>query len=979
MARSAGGPLNQPLRQPILSRTTPGRHGGSVGKVDDGLKDGAAVGTGTAGNPEVQPTTNLPVSRFDAGSSSNQGGRMEGWHTNGFRGQGFGNFEEGFFEGNNGYGNGYGAMSRGNFRPRPYRQQFYPSNRGRNNNYRGGYNRFNNGANRYQRNFVNQESSRETPTAHTSDQQVLPVTRETTNAGGATSVEENVSTVLSNRAQKKVEKMLCLRCGENGHLADNCPAVLCLYCEKTSHESKNCPLLSMPKPVAVTYGVSRNELMFHEIPASSDVTFKHDSGKVGKISVEGGSLAAQEIVNELTWIIPGNHQWDLQLMEDGAYKVLFPSKADLARMTKIIRVPVPGTDMFLVFEEWSAADLDPFSLTEVWVKVHGCCYKERCDYLSLFAVGSLIGKTKEVDMKFTRSHSEVRMKVEVTRAEFIPTTTVDHTYDGAGYGLLFKPEDGQIKIKSDVVMQEANMDDDANGKEDKEEDSVKDANLAPLGGPVDRFPVEMQYGQIPPPMLDGTPAELESLSSPSIVKNNDAAAGMEDVEHDVKGLHPKAGESMELPSCTSKGQSTFRTENTSSKQVPQGNINRCGTGVFLGGRLSNDEVVDFGGISPPVKGARSSGRIRLQENADDTQMEQAQKLAKAKDVASSSCIPRSKGNKPHTLQEKQLLSAKDKGPVSDGHTTGMCPAANKPTELKWYGFAIEGGAFYAFDCPPLEINPKHDNMAYVLADASEEVINEGLKKLIDESWDFQVRKVADSEFAVQFPNADSLRLCKNATNLSLPMSKVTVVITEIRPPCKASGKLQEVWVRLHDVPPQLLTPEHLLAAMVLLGKPLVVDELSLSKDEPVLMKFQTPVLAKLRTTVSLTVHGEIFPIRVVPALGKGAASAADPPPPPPGDADDQDDEEEEETEDHSASDHNWKRQKAKSRDKPGGPSSNATSAGTKTVGHPSLVLAAMRPKPKKCKKVGHKPSSANKKKCSPCSPPLETQLENSFD
>ncbi|KAM0909212.1 hypothetical protein ACQ4PT_014971 [Festuca glaucescens] len=269
---------------------------------------------------------------------------------------------------------------------------------------------------------------------------------------------------------------------------------------------------------------------------------------------------------------------------------------------------------------------------------------------------------------------------------------------------------------------------------------------------------------------------------------------------------------------------------------------------------------------------------------------------------------------------------------TNGHTTGMCPAANNPTELKWYGFAIEGGAFYAFDCPPLEINPKHDNMAYVLADASEEVINEGLKKLIDESWDFQVRKVVNSEFAVQFPNADSLRLCKNATNLSLPVRKVTVVITEIRPPPKASGKLQE-----------------------------------------------TPVPAKLHTTVSLPVHGEIFPIRVVPDLGKGAASAAAPSPPPPGDADDQDDDEEEGTEDHSASDHNWKGQKAKSRDKPGGPSSNATSVGTKTVGHLSQALSAMSPKTNKCKKVGDKPSSANKKKLTPCSPPQETQLENSFD
>jgi hypothetical protein len=48
----------------------------------------------------------------------------------------------------------------------------------------------------------------------------------------------------------------------------------------------------------------------------------------------------------------------------------------------------------------------------------------------------------------------------------------------------------------------------------------------------------------------------------------------------------------------------------------------------------------------------------------------------------------------------------------------------------------------------LEINPKHDNIAFVLADASEEVTNDGLKKLIDESWDFQVRKVADSKFVV---------------------------------------------------------------------------------------------------------------------------------------------------------------------------------------------------------------------------------------
>jgi hypothetical protein len=54
------------------------------------------------------------------------------------------------------------------------------------------------------------------------------------------------------------------------------------------------------------------------------------------------------------------------------------------------------------------------------VRVKGCPYKERCDYLALFAVGSLIGKVVEVDIEFTRERSIMHMLVDVTRLEFIP-------------------------------------------------------------------------------------------------------------------------------------------------------------------------------------------------------------------------------------------------------------------------------------------------------------------------------------------------------------------------------------------------------------------------------------------------------------------------------------------------------------------------------------------------------------------------------
>jgi hypothetical protein len=67
----------------------------------------------------------------------------------------------------------------------------------------------------------------------------------------------------------------------------------------------------------------------------------------------------------------------------------------------------------------SNVELDFFELTETWVRVSGCPYKLRCDYLALFAIGSLIGKAQEVDMAFTRKNSMVWMRVLVTDFKYI--------------------------------------------------------------------------------------------------------------------------------------------------------------------------------------------------------------------------------------------------------------------------------------------------------------------------------------------------------------------------------------------------------------------------------------------------------------------------------------------------------------------------------------------------------------------------------
>jgi hypothetical protein len=100
----------------------------------------------------------------------------------------------------------------------------------------------------------------------------------------------------STKTTKKAEKILCFRCGNNGHMADACEAVLSVYCERATHISKDCHLLRMPKPTAALYGLCKNELMIYEVPVSDELIFKHDSGKLGRIRVDGGVLTAEQII-----------------------------------------------------------------------------------------------------------------------------------------------------------------------------------------------------------------------------------------------------------------------------------------------------------------------------------------------------------------------------------------------------------------------------------------------------------------------------------------------------------------------------------------------------------------------------------------------------------------------------------------------------------------------------------------------------------
>uniref|UniRef100_A0ACD5Y7J2 Uncharacterized protein n=1 Tax=Avena sativa TaxID=4498 RepID=A0ACD5Y7J2_AVESA len=502
----------------------------------------------------------------------------------------------------------------------------------------------------------------------------------------------------------------------------------------------------MPKPVAVTYGLCRAELMFHEIPASPDIRFKHDSGKIGRISVldshkgnsvVGESLSAKEITRELEWITPGKHQWDLRPAEPGIFKAIFPTKFDLTRVIKMPDIPVENTPFLLHFEEWSSSDLDRYRLEETWVRIKGCPYKLRCDFLGLFAVGTLIGKTQEVDMPFTREHGVVRLRIQVTAIKHIPEGT-DHTYDGEGYGITFHVE-GVENNANDVTM--VNEDERKDG-EDKQQEREENRGEPPSKGPDQKAEptaksctnsanstfgkqvvsevaaikfgffgstcslsavkpktsssclwgdrVENEEDTLPSPLSKSAPPKLRFGSFPTVgdfercsdfsPKSPAAVIGKGqsfDSRQDAEGsqqteLSPRqhvastateaalqevlahsdispmvlevAGVMVgqKASPSTISGMATPRQEAEGSVASPRSSRGRStsperqqlGTGVFLGGRYTQEEVVAFGGIPAAHKDIRSSDRIRAQPNADATQLERAQLRAMNRDPSS---------------------------------------------------------------------------------------------------------------------------------------------------------------------------------------------------------------------------------------------------------------------------------------------------------------------------------------------------------
>jgi hypothetical protein len=286
------------------------------------------------------------------------------------------------------------------------------------------------------------------------------------------------------KSLKKVPK--CFRCGDPKHCLNDCIAILCDCCQKVDHKTSDCPLILAPKPAMIVHGVAHEELTWWEFPLTGACKPRLENTRIGRVTISNGSMTIPQLITQLQWIVPDDqYQWDVRLVEENVYRVNFPSKLDLVRAQHFGSYTDPQTKISMKFDFWKR-DIQPcWEAENIWVRVHDLPSVALDDFLGLWALGELFGKTLDVDMAFTRNHDILRIYITCLDPTLI-SNKMDIHIKGEFFKLRFEVEGMPPPVdQTEVIMKDSNnTDDDAN-----EDHEANDGSLEPRGRGLVHNPV----------------------------------------------------------------------------------------------------------------------------------------------------------------------------------------------------------------------------------------------------------------------------------------------------------------------------------------------------------------------------------------------------------------------------------------------------------------------------------------------------------
>ncbi|RLN42622.1 hypothetical protein C2845_PM01G37100 [Panicum miliaceum] len=178
----------------------------------------------------------------------------------------------------------------------------------------------------------------------------------------------------------------------------------------------------------------------------------------------------------------------------------------------------------------------------------------------------------------------------------------------------------------------------------------------------------------------------------------------------------------------------------------------------------------------------------------------------------------------------------------------------------------------------VERSPRFSAAPIISGLATTSKIEEELRHLVDDKWDWRVKQVDSDNFLAVFPNKMILNTFSRSRSIELALNKISAKVTKSDDDHEVSRKLQTGWVRMFGIPSMAKTEEVVKLLAELAGEVVCVDELSLIKEGPVRVKINAREVSKIRGVVEVFFEKDGYDIKFVPEEPSGKPAPKDFPP-----------------------------------------------------------------------------------------------------
>jgi hypothetical protein len=217
---------------------------------------------------------------------------------------------------------------------------------------------------------------------------------------------------------------------------------------------------------------------FYYIPHSS-ATRPRTETKAAIIRVIKGKLSSTQVQAEMQRLVPAQSTWVIEELGKNRFKTFFLMKSEKNRIEWGV-VQTKDRKAKLQIKEVNGCNINKQSMRKVWVQVTKLPGELR-DYLTIWAIGTILGVTKDVDMVFTRKFNRARLQVLVLDPALI-LTSCDVVIGYDIYELLFKVEPEEMSDQPVLLDMDDGFDD--MGHMESEEDEAWHDLLQEDSGPM---------------------------------------------------------------------------------------------------------------------------------------------------------------------------------------------------------------------------------------------------------------------------------------------------------------------------------------------------------------------------------------------------------------------------------------------------------------------------------------------------------------